>query len=68
MGVWRGRLNKWKRGNVQGRPIPEQWVFGGVDLTTKHFFIQLVPARDRPTLFPIIQANLAPRSHIWSDE
>jgi hypothetical protein len=49
-----------KPGNAHGRPIPQQWVFGGVDLTTKQFFIELVPSRDADTLLPIIQRNIAP--------
>jgi len=54
--------------NAQGKSVPEQWVFGGVDLTAKAFFMQLVPMGDRATLIPIIQANIAPGSRIWSDE
>lgn len=57
-----------KVGNAQGRPVPEQWVFGGVDLTTKDFFIELVPRRDAATLLPIIQRHIVPGSTIWSDQ
>jgi hypothetical protein len=61
-------IAKRKPGNAQGRPVPQQWVFGGVDLVTKNFFMQLVPARDAATLIPIIQQNILPGTTIWSDE
>jgi transposase-like protein len=57
-----------KPGNAQGRPVREQWVFGGVDLTTKSFFIELVDRRDAATLLPVIQRNILPGTVIWSDE
>jgi ISXO2-like transposase domain len=60
-------LARRKPGNAQGRPVREQWVFGGVDLTTKQFFIELVPRRDEPTLTPIIQRNIVAGTTIWSD-
>ena len=56
-----------KPGNAQGRPVREQWVFGGVDIATKEFFMVLVPRRDAATLFPFIQANIVPGTTIWSD-
>lgn len=55
-------------GNGHARPVPAQWVFGGMDLTTKHFFMELVPRRDAATLVPIIQRHIAAGSTIWSDE
>lgn len=61
-------LARRKPGNAQGRPVPEQWVFGGVDLTTKEFFMELVPRRDAATLLPIIQRNIVAGSTIWSDQ
>ena len=36
---------KTKPGNVQARPVPPQWVFGGVDLGTGEFFMEVVPQR-----------------------
>jgi len=57
-----------KPGNAQGRGIKEQWIFGGVDLTTKAFFMELVPRRDALTLLPIIHRNIQAGTRIWSDE
>ena len=57
-----------KPGNAQGRPVPPQWVFGGVDLTTKEFFMELVPQRDAVMLIPIIQHTIQADTRIWSDE
>ena len=56
-----------KPGNAQARPVPPQWVFGGVDLGTGEFFMELVPQRDAATLQPIIQRTIAPGTRIWSD-
>jgi len=33
---------KAKPGNIHGRPVPQQWVFGGVQLGTDRFFMELV--------------------------
>lgn len=60
-------LARRKVGNRQGRPVPQQWVFGGVDLQTKNFFMELVPQRDQATLFPVLQRNILPGTMIWSD-
>ena len=57
-----------KRGNRRARPVPAQWVFGGVDLGTGSFFMELVPQRDAATLVPIIQRLILPGSTVWSDE
>ena len=57
-----------KPGNAHARPVPPQWVFGGVDLGTGSFFMELVPQRDAATLIPIIQRNILPGSTVWSDE
>ena len=54
--------------NAHARPVPHQWVFGAVDLTTGDFFMELVAQRDGATLIPIIQRNVVPGSRIWSDE
>jgi transposase-like protein len=56
-----------KPGNRQGRPVREQWVFGGVDLQNHEFFMELVPQRDAATLLPIVQRSIAPGTTIWSD-
>ncbi len=34
-----------KPGNIQGRPMPEMWVFGGVKRGTEKFFMRIVPRR-----------------------
>jgi len=49
----------------QGRPVPAQWVFCGVDL---HTGVELIPRRDASTLLPIIQHHILPGTRIWSDE
>ena len=60
---------KSKPGNVQARPVPPQWVFGGgVQLRTNRFFMELVDRRDAATLVPIIQRYILPGTRIWSDE
>jgi transposase-like protein len=57
-----------KPGNAHARPVTQQWVFGGTDLTTKEYFMEMVPARDAATLIPVIQRNIVAGSTIWSDE
>jgi len=57
-----------KPGNGRGRPVPPQWVFGGVELGSGEFFMELVPRRDANTLLPIIQRHIRPGTRIWSDE
>lgn len=57
-----------KPGNRRGRPVPPQWVFGGVELGTGNFFMQLVSQRDAATLLPIIQRHIRPGTRIWSDQ
>lgn len=37
-----------KPSNVQGRPVKEQWVFGGVDLCTKEVFMELAAREMQP--------------------
>jgi len=59
---------KAKPGNMHARPVPQQWVFGDVQLGTNRFFIELVPQRDAATLVPTIQRYILPGTRIWSDE
>ena len=54
--------------NRHARPVPPQWVFGAVDITTGEFFMELVARRDASTLIPIIQQHVIPGSRVWSDE
>jgi len=56
-----------KPGNAHGRAVRQQWMFGGVDLATKEFFMQLVPSRHRVVLQLIIQTHILPGTTIWSD-
>jgi len=48
--------------------VAEQWIFGGVDLGTKQFFMEMVPRRDAATLTGVIQRMILPGTRIWSDE
>ena len=57
-----------KPGNAQARPVPPQWVFGGVQLGTTRFFMELVDRRDAATLVPIVQRYIVPSTRVWSDE
>jgi len=43
-------------------------VWGGVDLGTGSFFMELVSQRDAATLAPIIQRVILPGSTVGSDE
>jgi len=43
-----------KPGNRHAGPVPTQWVFGAVDITTGQFFVHLVPDRSAGTLNAII--------------
>lgn len=53
----------------RGRFREGQWVFGGIDVDdpTRCFLVP-VDRRDRATLEPLIQRNIAPGSIIWSDD
>ena len=50
----------------RGRVIREQWVFGGIDITTKKCFLVPVERRDAATLLPIVQQYIFPGSTIGS--
>ena len=56
-----------RRKNHQGRTLPQQWVFGGIDSTSRDCFMYTVPDRSGPTLLPIIQQSIAPGTIIMSD-
>ena len=57
-----------KPGNGRGRPVPPQWVFGGVELGTGRFFMELFPCCNANTLVPVIRRHIRPGTRIWSDE
>lgn len=51
----------------RGRYTGGVWVFGGVDRLSGQCFMEIVPRRNRQTLFPIIQQHIAVGSRIISD-
>jgi len=54
--------------NARARPMPQWWVFGGLDTSTQEAFLVEVPRHDTATLLPIIQLHVAPGTTIWSDQ
>ena len=54
---------KYNRGHL----VREQWIFGGIDNTTKQCFVVAVPQRNAITLLPIIQQYVLPGTTIVSD-
>jgi len=44
----------------KARRVPERWVFGGIDTTTKQSFMVEVARRDANTLLPLIQRHVLP--------
>lgn len=44
----------------KGRFIKTQWVFGGIDITTRECFLVEVDQRDAATLLPIIEQYILP--------
>lgn len=50
-----------------GRVPRQQWVFGGIDTTTKAVFLVCVEQRNADTLLPIIQERILPGTTIVSD-
>jgi transposase-like protein len=56
-----------RKHNVGRRPVPQQWVFGGIDTTTNEGFLVAVPQRNAATLLPIIQQFIRPGTTVVSD-
>lgn len=56
-----------KRKYNVGRLVKEQWVFGGIDCSSKECFMIPVEKRDKNTLLPIIQRFIRPGTTIVSD-
>ena len=50
-----------------GHMVPEQWVFGGKDVTTGNGFLVMIPDRTQNTLLPIIETYILPGTTITSD-
>ena len=55
-----------RKANV-GRMVNTQWVFGGINVETKHGFLVAVPQRDAATLLPILQQYVLPGTTVVSD-
>ena len=68
--AWRSRSTSVfvrRKHNVGRRPVPQQWVFGGIDTTTNEGFLVAVPQRNAATLLPIIQQFIRPGTTVVSD-
>ena len=56
-----------RRKNHEGRVLPQQWVFSGIDRQSREYFRYTVPDRSGPTVLPIIQQVIAPGTTIMLD-
>ena len=56
-----------RKPNVGRRPVPQQWVFSGIDTNTKERFLVAVPQRKAATLPPIVQQFIRPGTTVVSD-
>lgn len=56
-----------KRKYNKGRVIEGQWIFGGIERTTKRLFIEPVPNQSADTLLTIIKKWIKPGTTIISD-
>lgn len=57
-----------KRKYNRGRLPNQQVVFGGIDVDTKQFFIEIIPNRTKETLGNAIQSNILEGTTIHSDK
>ena len=55
-----------KRKYNRGRLIPSQWIFGGIDNTTKKGFLRMAPRRQAFNLLPIIEEMIFPGNFLYS--
>ncbi|XP_077967707.1 uncharacterized protein LOC144421954 [Styela clava] len=56
--------------NGQGRPVKAMWLFGGIDLTTKELFVEIIPPEVGSTkemMEQLIVNHIADGTTIWSD-
>ncbi len=51
-----------------GRLVPERWVFGIYDPTSKLGYLEFVDKRDHQTLMDIMHRKILPGTTIWSDQ
>ena len=58
---------KYSKGDFSKRR--RRWVFGGIDRRTRRAFVRICPKnkRTKKALWPIIQANILPKTTIFSD-
>ena len=56
-----------RKANVGRMPVPQQWVFGGVDCASKEGFLVTVPRRDAATLLAVLQQYVRPGTTVVSD-
>lgn len=56
-----------KRKYNKGRILERQWIFGGIERDTKHFFLVPVEDRTEDTLIKIIKENINDGTTIMSD-
>lgn len=56
-----------KRKHNKGRTVTGQWVFGGIDRTTKQIFVEPVQNRTSDTLLEVIKRKIANNTTIYSD-
>ncbi|OXA40798.1 Salivary glue protein Sgs-4 [Folsomia candida] len=53
----------------RGRPLERSlWVFGGISRTTRKRFVVQIRAKDRDTLFGLMQKHIAQKSWVFTDE
>lgn len=53
----------------RGRPLERSlWVFGGISRTTRKRFVVQIRAKDRDTLFRLMQKHIAQKSWVFTDE